>query len=145
MKKIKVGIKNNPYEVNVGSDLLNKKNLKDLKGKEVLVVIDNNIPPKYKNSVTSELAKLCNKFHTLEIHASEENKNGITLDKIKDQRMDEIEESENQKPLPIETSGPALSSVAEQTDTNGYEWITHSDGSKWYRISKSGDSWTKFE
>ena len=31
MKKIKVGIKNNPYEVNVGSDLLNKKNLKDLK------------------------------------------------------------------------------------------------------------------
>ena len=82
MKKIKVGIKNNPYEVNVGSDLLNKKNLKDLKGKEVLVVIDNNISPKYKNSVTSELAKLCNKFHTLEIHASEENKNGITLDKI---------------------------------------------------------------
>ena len=82
MKKIKVGIKNNPYEVNVGSDLLNKKNLKDLKGKEVLVVIDDNIPPKYKTSVTSELAKLCNKFHTLEIHASEEDKNGITLDKI---------------------------------------------------------------
>jgi len=43
MKKIKVDIKNNPYEVIVGSNLVNQENLEVLKQKEVLLVIDKNI------------------------------------------------------------------------------------------------------
>ena len=47
MNKIKVETINNPYEVVVGSNLINQKNLKALEGKEVLLVIDENIPTKF--------------------------------------------------------------------------------------------------
>jgi len=82
VKKIKVSVKSNPYEVIVGPCLVNKKNLRQLKDKEVLLLIDENIPSKYKDSISNELSDLSAKFHTLEIHASEEEKNAITLDKI---------------------------------------------------------------
>ena len=82
MKRIKVNIKNNPYEVVVGSCLVNRKNLYNLKGKEVLLVIDQNIPYEYKDLIIKELSDLSAKFHILEIHASEEEKSKITLDKI---------------------------------------------------------------
>ena len=82
MKKIKVGIKNNPYEVLVGTGLISQKNLDELKDKEVLLVLDKNIPSKYQDLITKELSDLSAKFYRLEIHASEEEKSGITLDRI---------------------------------------------------------------
>ena len=75
MKQIEVGIKNNPYQVIVGSNLINQENLNILKGKEVLLVLDGNIPSRYKDLINKELSDLSAKFHTLEILASEENKN----------------------------------------------------------------------
>jgi len=89
MKKIKVDIKNNPYEVIVGSNLVNQGNLEVLKHKEVLLVIDKNIPPTYKDLITEELSNLSSNFHALEICASEENKNGTTLDRIHSKLIDE--------------------------------------------------------
>jgi len=89
MKKIKVDIKDNPYEVVVGFDLVNQENLEVLKDKEVLLVIDENIPSTYKNLVTEELSNLSSNFHALEIHASEENKSWITLDRIHSKLIDE--------------------------------------------------------
>ena len=82
MKQIRVDIKDNPYEVAVGSCLVNQKNLDDLREKEVLLVIDENIPTNYKRSITKELSNLSTKFHTLAIHASEEKKRQETLDTI---------------------------------------------------------------
>ena len=82
MKKIEVDLKNNPYQVAVGSNLINQKNLKILKDKEVLLVLDQNIPSRCKDLITKELSKLSAKFHTLEVHASEENKNRETLEKV---------------------------------------------------------------
>ena len=89
MKKIKVDIKNNPYEVVVGSNLANQGNLQILKGKEVLLVLDQNIPPTFKDIMTKELSDLCSKFYSLEIVASEENKNGVTLDRIHSKLINE--------------------------------------------------------
>ncbi len=89
MKKITVDVKNNSYEVIVGTNLLNQKRLAVLKGKEVLLVIDENIPLKYKDLITEELSSLSSNFHTLEICASEENKSWITLDKIHTKLIDE--------------------------------------------------------
>ena len=82
MKKIEVGIKDNPYQVIVGSNLINQENLQILKDREVLLVLDQNIPSEFKDMVTNDLTDLSSKFHTLEILASEENKNGATLDTI---------------------------------------------------------------
>ena len=82
MKKIKVNVKNNPYEVIIGTNLIKTQNLEELKDKEVLLVIDENIPSKYKNLLTKELLNLSSKFQSLEINASEENKNSLTLDRI---------------------------------------------------------------
>ncbi len=82
MKKIDVDIKNNPYQVVVGYNLINQENLKILKDKEVLLVLDENIPSRFKSLVAKELSDLSAKFHTLEILASEENKNRETLERI---------------------------------------------------------------
>ena len=56
-------------------------------------------------------------------------------------------EDQSQKPIPIidEELVPNVSAPAEQTDADGYEWLTHVDGSKWYRVSQSGSEWMKFD
>ena len=89
MKKIKVGIKSNSYEVIVGSDLVNQENLKRLKGKEVLLVADEKVPSEYKNSIIEVLSDLSSNLHICEIHASEENKDRNTLDKIHSKLINE--------------------------------------------------------
>ena len=89
MKNIKVKLEKNSYEVIVGTGLINREHLEFLKDKEVLLVIDKNIPFKYKNLITEELSNLSSNFHTLEICASEENKNWITLDKIHSKLIEE--------------------------------------------------------
>ena len=53
-------------------------------------------------------------------------------------------------PLPLQIrqeplATPNAATPAHQVDTNGYEWLTHLDGSKWYRIAQSNSQWTKFE
>ena len=88
MNKIKVETINNPYEVVVGSDLINLKNLKALEDKEVLLVIDENIPTKFKDLIAEALSSLSSNFQSLEICASEENKSGKTLDRIHSQLID---------------------------------------------------------
>ena len=65
MKKIKVDIKSNSYEVIVGSDLVNQENLKRLKGKEVLLVADEKVPSEYKNSIIEVLSDLSSNFKDL--------------------------------------------------------------------------------
>ena len=88
MNKIKVETINNPYEVVVGSDLINLKNLKALEDKEVLLVIDENIPTKFKDLIADALSSLSSNFQSLEIRASEENKSGRTLDIIHSKLID---------------------------------------------------------
>ena len=88
MNKIKVETINNPYEVVVGSNLINQKNLDLLEDKEVLLVMDENIPSKYKDLISDELLSISSNFQSLEIFASEENKNGKTLDKIHSKLID---------------------------------------------------------
>ena len=88
MNKIKVETINNPYEVVVGSNLINQKNLELLEDKEVLLVMDENIPSKYKDLISNELLNISSNFQSLEIFASEENKNGKTLDKIHSKLID---------------------------------------------------------
>ena len=88
MNKIKVETINNPYEVVVGSNLINQKNLKALEGKEVLLVIDENIPTKFKDLIVDALSSLSSNFQSLEIRASEENKSGRTLDSIHSKLID---------------------------------------------------------
>ena len=88
MNKIKVETINNPYEVVVGSNLINQKNLDLLEDKEVLLVMDGNIPSKYKDLISDELLNISSNFQSLEIFASEENKNGKTLDKIHSKLID---------------------------------------------------------
>ena len=88
MNKIKVETINNPYEVVVGSDLINLKNLKVLEDKEVLLIIDENIPTKFKDLIADALSSLSSNFQSLEIRASEENKSGRTLDSIHSKLID---------------------------------------------------------
>ncbi|MFQ3316756.1 MAG: hypothetical protein ACI8T6_000170, partial [Candidatus Poseidoniaceae archaeon] len=40
---------------------------------------------------------------------------------------------------------PDVTTPADQVDGDGYEWLTHSDGTKWYRVAQSNSEWTKFE
>ncbi len=89
MNKIKVETINNPYEVVVGSNLINQKNLKALKDKEVLLIIDENVPTKFKDLIVDVLSSLSSNFQSLEIRASEENKSGSTLDNIHSKLIDE--------------------------------------------------------
>tara|TARA_B100000579_G_C22759194_1_gene818077 strand:- start:153 stop:1229 length:1077 start_codon:yes stop_codon:yes gene_type:complete len=89
MKNIKVKVEKNSYEVIVGTGLINREHLEFLKDKEVLLVIDKNIPFKYKGLITEELSNLSSNFHTLEICASEENKSWRTLDKIHSKLIEE--------------------------------------------------------
>jgi len=89
MKNIKVEVEKNSYEVIVGTGLINREHLAVLKDKEVLLVVDENIPLKYKDLITEELSNLSSSFHTLEICASEENKSWITLDKIHSKLIEE--------------------------------------------------------
>jgi len=89
MKEIKVNLEKNSYEVIVGTGLLNHKYLEVLKGKEVLLVIDESIPLKFKDLITEELSNLSSNFHTLQISASEENKSWTTLDKIHSKLIEE--------------------------------------------------------
>tara|TARA_B100000579_G_scaffold384865_1_gene355598 strand:- start:186 stop:1262 length:1077 start_codon:yes stop_codon:yes gene_type:complete len=88
MNKIKVETINNPYEVVVGTNLINQKNLEILEDKEVLLVIDKSIPSKFKDLIIDQLSNLSANFQSLEIYASEENKNGETLDLIHSKLID---------------------------------------------------------
>ena len=88
MNKIKVETINNPYEVVVGFNLINQKNLKALEDKEVLLIIDGNIPSKFKDLIVDVLSSLSSNFQSLEIRASEENKSGKTLDSIHSKLID---------------------------------------------------------
>ena len=88
MNKIKVETSNNPYEVVVGPNLINQKSLEILEDKEVLIVIDENIPSKFKDLIVDALSSLSSNFQSLEICASEENKSGKTLDRIHSQLID---------------------------------------------------------
>lgn len=88
MNKIKVETISKPYEVVVGSNLINQKNLEILEDKEVLLVIDENIPSKFKDLITDQLSNLSSNFQSLEICASEENKSGKTLDSIHSKLID---------------------------------------------------------
>ena len=88
MNKIKVQTINNPYEVFVGTNLINQKNLEILEDKEVLLVMDKNIPPKFKDLIIDQLSNLSSNFQSLEIYASEENKSGKTLDLIHSKLID---------------------------------------------------------
>ena len=89
MKKIKVNIKSNPYEVIVGSGLVNQENLRRLKDKEVLLVLDEKVPSEYKSSIIQVLSDLSSNLNLCEIHASEENKDRNTLDKIHSKLINE--------------------------------------------------------
>jgi hypothetical protein len=40
---------------------------------------------------------------------------------------------------------PNAATPAEQVDDMGYEWLTHSDESKWYRVAQSKSEWQRFE
>ena len=40
---------------------------------------------------------------------------------------------------------PNAATPADQVDANGYEWLTDSDGTKWYRVAQSNSEWIKFE
>ena len=88
MNKIKVETINNPYEVVVGSSLINQKNLEILEDKEVLLIIDENIPSIFKDLMADQLSNLSSNFQSLEIYASEENKSGKTLDHIHSKLID---------------------------------------------------------
>ena len=88
MKKIKVGTINNPYEVVVGSNLINQKNLEVLEDREVLLVIDEKVPSKFKELIRDVLLNLSSNFQSLEIHASEENKSWKTLNNIHSELID---------------------------------------------------------
>jgi hypothetical protein len=79
---------------------------------------------------------------------------GIRLDKLRTELEEKFASSEmelevgNDKAIPViqnSSSHPSSSTPAEQVDGNGYEWITHDDGSKWYRVAKSRSEWIKFE
>ncbi|MDA8594759.1 putative Ig domain-containing protein, partial [Euryarchaeota archaeon] len=79
---------------------------------------------------------------------------GIRLDKLRTElegkfASNEMElELENDKTIPVisdVSSQPSPSTPAEQIDGNGYEWVTHNDGNKWYRVAKSESEWFKFE
>ena len=79
---------------------------------------------------------------------------GIRLDKLRTELEEKFASSEmelevgNDKAIPViqnSSSHPSSSTPAEQVDGNGYEWITHDDGSQWYRVAKSRSEWIKFE
>ena len=89
MKKVKVNLKNNSYKVIVGSNLVNEENLKILKNKEVLLVVDKNVPSQYKQLITKQLINMSSCCQTLEIKPSETNKNTKTLDKIHSKLIEE--------------------------------------------------------
>jgi len=82
MNKIKVETSNNPYEVVVGPNLINQKSLEILEDQEVLLVLDNSIPTKFKKLIIDLLSNLSSNFKSLEIYASEENKSSKTLELI---------------------------------------------------------------
>ena len=88
MNKIKVETSNNPYEVVVGPNLINQKSLEILEDQEVLLVLDNSIPTKFKKLIIDLLSNLSSNFKSLEIYASEENKSGKTLDHIHSKLID---------------------------------------------------------
>lgn len=46
---------------------------------------------------------------------------------------------------PIQSFVPDASTLAQQTDDQGYEWYTTEDGSNYYRISGSNEIWKRLE
>ena len=79
---------------------------------------------------------------------------GIRLEKLRSQLEDKFEqglietEDHYQKNIPeITYDGlvPDASTPAQQSDADGYEWLTHVDGSNWYRVTHSGSEWMKFD
>ncbi len=89
MNEIKVDIADGNYSVLIGSNILITENLELIRDKEVLLVMDEQIPFKYKDLIIKELTNLASNFHQLELHASEENKSGITLDIIHSKLIEE--------------------------------------------------------
>jgi hypothetical protein len=43
----------------------------------------------------------------------------------------------------LPAAGPEPSMPAQQTDANGYEWLMHDDGARYYRLAGSGSAWFK--
>ncbi|MEC7167798.1 MAG: Ig domain-containing protein, partial [Candidatus Thermoplasmatota archaeon] len=79
---------------------------------------------------------------------------GIRLDKLRTELEEKFRstevglKAESDKIVPEilgTPSKPSPSTSAEQIDDNGYEWLTHNDGSKWYRVAKSESEWFKFK
>ena len=40
---------------------------------------------------------------------------------------------------------PTNSTESTTIDDEGYEWKKHKDGSDWYRLANSNDTWRKWE
>ena len=55
----------------------------------MLLVADEKVPSEYKNSIIEVLSDLSSNLHICEIHASEENKDRNTLDKIHSKLINE--------------------------------------------------------
>ena len=88
---------------------------------------------------------------------------GIRLERIRAELDDRFENAENlmlsedfepmteidqtfivdEQEIPAIGSAPDKSMVADQIDSDGYEWIDHG-GQKWYRVTNSQEEWQKF-
>jgi len=82
---------------------------------------------------------------------------GIRLERLRAEVDDKLEQEMADSTLPqekipivaVEESQnkivPDIDSEADQVGDDGYEWITHSDGDKWYRVAQSGSDWQKYD
>ena len=79
---------------------------------------------------------------------------GIRLDKVRSKVEEKISSAELHAPkkrakevpnIWNNNSVPNANTPAEQIDSKGYEWLTHANGSKWYRLAKSNSEWNKWE
>jgi hypothetical protein len=88
---------------------------------------------------------------------------GIRLERIRAELDDRFENAENlmlsedfepmteidqtfivdEQEIPVIGSAPDKSMVAEQIDSDGYEWLDYG-GQKWYRSTNSQEEWQKF-
>ena len=98
----------------------------------LLIVIGALIFFKRKNSVPESIK---------EIPVMESNVMGTTAIDVETPLTHPSHLQNELKPL----ATPNAATPADQVDANGYEWLTHSDGTKWYRVAQSNSEWTKFE
>ena len=98
----------------------------------LLIVIGALIFFKRKNSVPESIK---------EIPVMESNVMGTTAIDVETPLTHPSHLQDELKPL----ATPNAATPADQVDANGYEWLTHSDGTKWYRVAQSNSEWTKFE